>query len=207
MNIKNMPRFAMLAATIYMMSLTNNALAIAKCQDANGKWHYGSSVSSKCAKSEITKLNERGVVKDKVAAPKTSKELNAEKERAKKDEVIRIAEQEERNEKTRILNVYEKESDIERARQNNLRAINQQVGLRNAYIDSLKEKKAANIRKIEQVSNVNLKEQFTKEIAEIDADIQESQKAFTGLEEKIKSVNAKYDEELKVFRKHTAENK
>lgn len=185
----------------------NSALAISKCQDANGKWHYGTSVSSKCAKSEITKLNDRGVVKDKVAAPKTPTELAAEKSSAEEAEKIRLAEQAERDQKNRILSVYEKEDDIERARQNNLRSINQQVVLRNAYINSLKENKALKLKKVNEVTSVLLKEKLTKEATDIDIELEESQQSSLELEEKIKLVNTKYDEELAMFRKYKSEEK
>lgn len=202
-----MPRFIVTAVAVYAFILANNVFAIAKCQDATGKWHYGTSVSSKCAQSEITKLNDRGVVKDKLAAPKTEQELAAEKASKEEAEKTRLVEQEERDQKNRILSVYEVEGDIERARQNNLRSINQQVVLHNAYVTSLKENQALKRKKANGVTSKALQERLLKQADAIDSDIKQSEKESLKLEEKIKLVNSRYDEELKMFRKYKSEPK
>lgn len=207
MKNKKISRLLAVATLASAFLSVNSAFAISKCQDANGKWHYGTSVSSKCAKSEITKLNDRGIVKDKVAAPKTPEELAAEKSSADEAEKIRLIEQAERDQKNRILSVYEKEDDIERARQNNLRSINQQVVLRKAYINSLKENQALKLKKVDTVSSVALKKRLTKQAADIDIELEESRKSSLELEEKIKQVNIQYDEELTQFRKYKLEEK
>lgn len=201
-----MPRFVTVAAVTYMLSLSNSVFAISKCQDENGKWHYGTSVSSKCAKSEITKLNERGVVKDKVAAPKTAEELAAEKANAEEAERIRQIEKEEADQKNRILSVYEKEEDIERARQNNLRSINQQVVLRNAYINSLKENRALKVKKVSTIASKPIQENINKQIADIDVELEQSKKSSLELEEKIKEVNSHYDKELEMFKRYKSQS-
>ena len=210
MDIKNTSRF-ITAAVVTMFSVTllvtNNAFAVAKCQDADGKWHYGTSVSSKCAQSEITKLNDRGVVKEKVAAPKTDKELAAEKANAEAEEKKRLVEKEENDHKNRILSIYETEEDIERIRQNNLRSLNQQMVLHNAYANSLKENQVLKRKKSTETSNVALRKKLIKEAGEMDAEIAESKQSSLKIAEKIKLVNIEYDQELELFRKYTAESK
>ena len=195
-----------MAVTIamYLVTFTSSGLAISKCQDENGKWHYGSSVSSKCKKSEITNLNNRGVVKDRVAAPKTAAQLDAEKSSQKEAEKVREIEQIKADEKNRVLSVYEKETDIERARQNNLRSINQQVVLRDAYIKSLKENRAIKEKKIPTISSKPLQERVRQQIVDIDDELEESRGSAKELQDKITAVNIRYDKELELFRKYNS---
>ena len=56
------------------------AFAIKKCQDADGKWHYGDIAVEECENSKITTLTDRGFIKEEEAAPKTEAELRAEAE-------------------------------------------------------------------------------------------------------------------------------
>lgn len=200
MNIKN--RAYLLIITVCLCVFTSNSFAISKCQDEKGKWHYGTSVSSKCVKSEITKLNDRGVLKKRVAAPKTSEELKAVREKVEEEEEIRLREREESNQKNRILSIYEIEEDIERARNNNLKSINQQTVLNNAYIDSLRKKLESKSKKINTVTSQPLKDRIKQEMADIDVEIKQSSQLSLELEEKIKITNTRYDEELEVFRKY-----
>lgn len=204
MDIKKTPSLMVVATAIYLATFLSSGLAISKCQDENGKWHYGASVSSKCAKSEITNLNNRGVVKDKVAAPKTTAQLDAEKSSKEEAAKVRELENAEADEKNLILSVYEKEADIERARQNNLRSINQQVVLRNAYIKSLKENRALKEKKIPTISSKPLQERVRQQIVDIDDDLEESRGSAEELQEKITAVNIRYDKELELFRKYNS---
>ena len=53
------------------------AHAISKCQDANGKWHYGDNAASVCGDARITIIDDRGRKIDEVAPPMTVEEFNA----------------------------------------------------------------------------------------------------------------------------------
>lgn len=199
MNVKNKKRVYPL---IFLSVLASNSFAISKCQDANGKWHYGARANSKCVESEITKLNDRGVVKDKVVAPKTPEELKAARAKVQEEEKIRLIEKAELEQKNRILKIYEKEEDIERVRQNNVRSINQQIGLTNNYIKSLREKRESKLNEMNTVNSQTLKDDIKQQIADIDAEIKQSSQSSLKLEEKLKTVNARYDKELSLFRKY-----
>ena len=100
------------------VSTSSYSQKIAKCQDENGKWHYGSSNLHRCADSQdITTFNDRGVLLNKEKRIKTGEELATEKA---KNEQLSIELERQRKaqlERDRILTVYENEQDIETARQ------------------------------------------------------------------------------------------
>ncbi len=55
-----------------------SAQTIKKCQDANGKWHYGDHAAFECEQSSrITEIDEEGRQVGEVEAPPTQEELNA----------------------------------------------------------------------------------------------------------------------------------
>ncbi len=55
-----------------------SAQTIKKCQDANGKWHYGDHAAFECEQSSrITEIDEEGRQVGEVEAPPTQEELDA----------------------------------------------------------------------------------------------------------------------------------
>lgn len=195
------------ALSLLSVLLSSPAQAINKCQDAQGKWHYGDSVQHKCENAKVTTLNNRGVVKGEVAAPKTEAEkaaAQAKSEQLAKERAKQKVIDEERN---RILGAYEKEDDIERARENNLRSIRQQMVLRDAYINSITEQRKLKLKKIDTVSSTAIKSSLRSEVDNIDQELIESQKAKKDLDKKMEQVNKHYDSEVASFKKYQKEQK
>ena len=123
--------------TLFLLVVSPNAMAIQKCKDAEGKWHYGDTAQQNCAESEVTTLSNRGFVKDVKAAPKTEAELKAEallmEQKKKEDELAR----QEKEEKERILSIYEQESDIDRQRDNQLASVDGNIRVHKAYLKQM----------------------------------------------------------------------
>ncbi|MCK5360782.1 MAG: hypothetical protein KAJ95_09155, partial [Gammaproteobacteria bacterium] len=59
-NIKTIP--VNMAALLLPIILFNPvvSLAISKCQDASGKWHYGDNAAAACGDATITVIDKRG---------------------------------------------------------------------------------------------------------------------------------------------------
>lgn len=105
------------------------------------------------------------------------------------------------------MGAYEKEDDIERARENNLRSIRQQMVLRDAYINSITEKRKLKLKKIDTVSSPAIKNSLRSEVETIDQELIESQEAKKDLDKKIQMVNEHYDSEVASFKKYKQEQK
>ena len=131
----NSAALTLLALTLFVIS--PSAMAIQKCKDSEGKWHYGDTAQQNCAESEVTTLSDRGFIKEVEAAPKTEAELKAEailkEEKDKEDELAR----QEKEEKERILSIYEQESDIDRQRDNQLASVDGNIRVHKAYLKQM----------------------------------------------------------------------
>jgi hypothetical protein len=61
-----------------MFAMPVSAQTIKKCQDAEGKWHYGDHAALECEqKGRITEINEKGDTVGSTEAPPTQEELDA----------------------------------------------------------------------------------------------------------------------------------
>ncbi len=111
--------------------------AIKKCQDANGKWHYGDVAVAQCNNSKVTTLNDRGFIEDQKDAPKTAEQLQKEKEIEEKMKAKLAREQAEEDERNRILSIYETEADIDRQRDNQIDSVVGNIAVHKAYLKSV----------------------------------------------------------------------
>lgn len=111
---------------------------INKCQDPDGKWHYGDNAASACAKSKVEILSTEGIKKHEIAAPPTEAEL-ADRER-RKDELARekrSAEDMLKRDKI-LLSTYGHEDDIVLVRDRKLAQIEATIKASNDTLNSLR---------------------------------------------------------------------
>lgn len=89
-----------------------SAAKIKKCQDAQGRWHYGDTAAAACERSKIIEMSKEGNKTGEIAAPPTEAELAA--HQAKKEEEARqrkLAEEQARKDQL-LLATYGHENDI-----------------------------------------------------------------------------------------------
>lgn len=133
----SLPMFKKASLVLLMLAMSSDILAIQKCKDSDGRWHYGDNAEQNCTESEVTTLTDRGFVKEVEAAPKTEAELKAEamlkEQKEKEDESAR----KEQEEKDRILSIYEQESDIDRQRDNQLASVDGNIRVHKAYLKQM----------------------------------------------------------------------
>ena len=180
--------------------LTNNAWAIKKCQDGEGKWHYGDFAVQECSRSKITTLDERGIVKDVQDAPLTDQEKAAQAEELRAEKERRAEEEAVREERTRILSIYETEADIERQRDNQLYSVQSNIDVTKAYIQSLKERQARNKAKTVAITNSVLKQKAEADGIELEGKIGSAETQLVNLFQHKKNVETKFERELDLYR-------
>ena len=86
--------------------------AISKCQDAEGKWHYGDNAAAVCGDARITIIDKRGRKIDEVAPPMTVEEFNALEAEELRKELEEKENAKRELEKRRILAIYPREESI-----------------------------------------------------------------------------------------------
>ena len=203
MYIKYKKEFIFVVSLVFMLAGGVGNAAISKCQDANGKWHYGSSASQYCAdSSEITKLDKRGVKVGQVEAVKTEEQLQAERKQQEEQEKRIEQQQFEKAERERILMVYQSEDDIERTKTKQINAIDQKISQHENYIIALNKNKEPLEQKKAATNSKKLITKLEGDIAEIDSKIAMSEQRIVELNAQKKEIEQKYDEDLATFQKY-----
>lgn len=189
-----------------LLSFMNPALAIKKCKDAEGNWHYGDTAGVACADSKITTLNDRGFVTNQDAAPKTSEELASEKQLRDQE----LAEKEQREakiaERERVLNIYESEADIDRQRDNQLNSVQGNIAVHEAYLRSMESRIARFEEDMAETKSAKKKKNIREEIAMAKNRVNDSKIELASLEQKKVKITEKFSKEREVYLAYKQKN-
>lgn len=170
-----------------------HAQTITKCQDAEGNWHYGDFAAEVCAEqSTITEMDERGLKVDETDAPPTQEELDAQK--AEEDRERQETERRERQEAEdrRLLQTYDSDEAIIRARDQRVRALEQELESHRVFRQALVDEK--------QDISVDENEQRA---ADLNEQIEQYDTAVQRLKEQRREVIEEYNRELARYRELT----
>jgi hypothetical protein len=166
---------------------------IKKCQDAEGRWHYGDTAAEECERSRITVIDKRGLKVDEVAAPKTQEQLD--REAREEAEARSLAEEQERQRAEqaerdqRLLTTYDSEQAIERARDQRLQYFDRSIGSNNELMDRLREQRST-----------QQKAGHSKQVEAIDRQIDAYEAANATAREQRAEVEAHYKADLERYR-------
>lgn len=177
---------------------------ISKCQDENGKWHYGDNAASVCGNARITIMDDRGRKVDEVAPPMTVEEFNAleaeERRKAAEDKLEAKRQQERR----RILAIYPREESIIRARDERLKGMDNNIRVQEELMDDMRlALKALEAKKVPADAAAKKKLESRKKLQQ--ANIDEYYQAITRLRREREQAAQKYDRILREFRELTGE--
>lgn len=189
-----------------LVSFATISHAVQKCQDADGKWHYGDIAVAACENSKITTLDERGFIEDELAPPKTEEELASEARAATQaeEEAERMRLEEEN--KLRILSIYETEADIDRHRDNQLDSVNGNIAVHKAFLKSQEARIKRNQAKIEITKHLAAKKRLTQDIEDVKGRMQTYQSALEKLLDQKEQIVKKFDSEKALYQRLKIEN-
>lgn len=122
----------------WLFALHGNAYAIEKCQDADGKWHYGDNAAAVCADSKITVLNKKGIKVKEIDRPPSHDEIEAREAEKKRKEAQAGIDNERKIARERILRVYPDEASIIRARDQRTAGIDKNISLNETMLGELR---------------------------------------------------------------------
>lgn len=173
-----------------------SAQTIKKCQDVNGKWHYGDHAAEECERARITELDESGTQLKHIKAPPTQEELDA---KMRMDEKLAEQQRMDREQKAldqRLLATYENAASISRTRDALLSAIDSVIAT-DQDLKSRIEKELVGLEGEDGEPN------DTKFAAELRAQIEDFDRAIRDQLAKREQVKQRYDKDLARFRELT----
>lgn len=195
----------MISSSIAISIITANSAAfssnISKCQDKDGKWHYGNGNLHLCSeKSKITTISDNGIRISQVPPVKTFAQIEAEKKEKKEAEAALKKARKERIEKNRILMVYQTEEDIENDREGKLKSLKQKRKQHEQYVYSLKKQSEQFDKKKAATKNVAVKKVFDTKKADVAKKIEKSTKRIQSLDTDVIALNKEFDDIVTFFK-------
>lgn len=171
---------------------------ISKCQDANGKWHYGDTAADACGDAKITVFDKKGIKVEEIDSPPTAAEVEA-RRAAKEREKREMQLQQEREEaRKRILRVYPDEASILRARDQRIAGLDKQINLNETLLDDLRlEMSQHESRKLP--TDKKAKEKYLKRKQNLDLQMDDYNDVLRKLRRERETTNSKYQTILEEF--------
>lgn len=184
-----------------------HAAKIKKCQDAEGKWHYGDRAAAACKRSEIIELSNQGLRTRVIDAPLTEEELqNRAKDQAEAEaERKRAAEQARRD--RQLLATYGHENDIIFIRDRKLAQIESTIA---ATTETVKPLRAALERMKAEAAEITAKgrkvpQQFTTQILKTRQQITRHEAAIAQRRKEQDAIRQQADADLQRYRELKAD--
>lgn len=179
----------------------DKGLAIKKCKDATGQWHYGDTAAEECAKSKITVITEQGSTKKVIAAPPTEQELKQREEQREIEEAKQQKAEEQARKDTLLLSTYGGEDDIVYIRDRKIAQVETTI---KASEETLKSLRAALARMETQAADESKTgkkdDQTTKNIEQTQIQIARHEGVIAEKHKEQEALRNQYAEELQRYR-------
>ena len=175
---------------------------IQKCQDAQGRWHYGDTADEECSRSKVIELDTRGIKRKEIAAPLTEAELKAREQNRASDEAAKQQAEDQKRRDQQLLATYAIEDDIIMARDRKTADLEAQIKAGQDTLTSLRNSlgrlQAQAVE--EQRGGKPLSPQTAKTIANNEAQISKHEKYVQGLRKDQETLRAQYQSDLERYR-------
>lgn len=173
---------------------------IQKCQDAQGRWHYGQHAAAACAGDKtITTIDERGLKLKEQGPPPTVEELKARQEEAerKKDAERQAAAR--RAEDAKLLGSYDSEEALLQARDSQLNGMDTQISGNRKLLESRGVQRAALLKELLALQGKDA-ETALKRLDSIKTEIAEFEAATAAREQDRARLVERFERELERYR-------
>jgi hypothetical protein len=189
--------FAVFLVAALLAAPCGAAEKIKKCQDAEGRWHYGDNAAEECERSKITVIDERGQKVKELEVPPTADEVAAEKAKREQAERERERAERQREEDQRLLATYDSAQAIIRARDERIAYIKEQIQINEELLVKLR----ANAQRLRTQGG----EQASAGATRTEAQIAEYEAANAHLAQELERVTRKYNDDLARYRALTGQ--
>ena len=182
-----------------MLVISPTTLAIQKCQDEDGNWHYGDVAVTECENSKVTTLNDRGFITEELQAPKSAEEIEQQEQQIAVDLAEQVRLKQEQEERIRVLSIYETEADIDRQRENQLSSVQSNIAVHESYLKSMATRIERLDRQKEATKIVPRKEQYQVDIEQANARVEKSKQELALLQEQKADIIEKFEKEKEIY--------
>ena len=175
---------------------------IKKCQDAQGRWHYGDEAADACAQSKVIELDTRGIKRNVIDAPLTEAELKARASEFEAAEKSKKAAELQARRDQQLLATYAVEDDIVLSRDRKLSDIDTQIKSSEATLASLR-KSLARIQAQaadEQRGGKAVSEHTAKTITANEAQVAKHEAHIEDLKKEQEKVRTQFQADIDRFR-------
>lgn len=175
---------------------------INKCQDTQGRWHYGDTAAESCAQTKIEVMDQRGLRVKEVAAPPTAGELKSREAQAQAAEAAKQTAADQSKRDKQLLATYGHEDDIALARERRLADVKAQMAINESTLATLRATLKRMQTQLENESRGGAKapDQTAQNIAKTEAQIAKQETALTERAKEQETIKARYSEELARYR-------
>jgi len=187
------------AFLLVLFSIRPGWSQIEKCQDAEGKWHYGDNAAAVCRESKITVLDKSGIKIKEIDRPPTREEIEAREAERKRREAEEVEKREREQARARILRVYPDEKSIYRARDGRLEGIEKSIKLNEQLLDELRLEKQK-LKKAGMPGNEKARARYNRRLQEIEQDMERYTASISRLRADRERVSKKYKMILEEYR-------
>ncbi|MDH3693223.1 MAG: hypothetical protein OER96_01455 [Gammaproteobacteria bacterium] len=190
------------ASALLTANTTMAQSTIQKCQDADGKWHYGDYAADACAQSIIESMDgESGLKTGEEGLPPTKEEQEAQAAAEAAEEAEKENRVEQRARENRILAIYESEEQIINARDQRVKAAMDSIEFNNTMKTRLQERLTGFE---EQAKNESLKEKdraaLQERITALKSQIAAYDSATAAKEKEMQDIETHYNGDLEFYR-------
>lgn len=203
MNIKVLLQMASTVVFSFGLLAASNVSAITKCQDADGKWHYGDYADEECAASGLhTEIDGKSGLKVREdGPPPTAEEVKAEEDAKAAQEAAERLAAEQKAREDKLLSIYESEQSIITARDTRLASVDNMISINNDLRQSLVEQlaKLEDLRK--SASEDDAANKLDQDIAKTRAQISDYDAANKARLAERAEIERKYNLDLANYRK------
>ena len=147
---------------IFLFLLSSTAAmsaAIKKCQDADGKWHYGDFADELCGNTTVDELDSTGTKVGEKLPPPTKEQLEQELRAQEQLQQQQLGKAEQRKKDLEIVRIFGSEQTIMATRDRKLSAIDNNI-------DFTREIKMATLKDLDKLKKLKLTDKVKQQIAE-----------------------------------------
>ncbi len=179
-----------------------DAQKLYKWVDKDGNVHYSDQVPPEDIEQARERMNEQGVVVDRVDRAKTDEEFAAEEAARIAAEEAAAAAERQRIEDGKILATYASEADITRIRDQRIDTLDRQIQSSQAFIGGQTQSLARLMERAAELESrgVEVSAALTDSIEGIRTQIRDQEKIIAAKEAEKATIDAEYEQELERFR-------
>jgi hypothetical protein len=176
---------------------------IRKCQDAQGRWHFGDFAAEECEHSKVIEMSTQGVKKKEIAAPLTAEQLKQQEEQHAESERERLRAEERKRRDEVLLSSYGTESDIAYVRDRKLAQIEAAIQASEGTLTPLRTVLARMEKQLEEETkrgDQKAIKQTTQSIKQTQEQIARHEATIAAKKAEQIAVRKQYEEELARYR-------